>query len=120
MLGRMEEYFAENARVSVAAMLQVLGESCMYKSRVTYKNVRFVRILAEAPGKRYKDSIEDFEVFRRMSPHMRPALRTRGIDDFKTAMKFVEGMKETTGLNEYSLNDLIIYTCLQDRVVFDA
>ena len=41
-------------------------------------------------------------------------------DQFKTAMKFVEGMKETTGLKEYSLNDFIIYTCLLDGVVFDG
>ena len=51
---------------------------------------------------------------------MRSALKSRGIDDFKTAMKFVEGMKETTGLKEYSLNDFIIYTCLLDEVVFDG
>ena len=50
---------------------------------------------------------------------MRSALQSRGIDDFKTAMKFVEGMKEEIGLPEYSLNDLVIYTCLLDRAVFD-
>ena len=46
-------------------------------------------------------------------------MKSRGIDDFKVAMKFVEGMKETTGVKEYSLNDFIIYTCLLDEVVFD-
>ena len=50
---------------------------------------------------------------------MRSALKYRGIDDFKTAMKFVVGMQAETGLPRYSLNDLIIYTCLLDRVVFD-
>ena len=60
-----------------------------------------------------------FEVFKRMSPRMRSALKSRGIDDFKTAMKFVNGMKATTGLDDYSLNDFIIYTCLLDDVVFD-
>ena len=119
MLARMQEYFQANARVSVAAMLKVVGNSCIYTSCVTYKNVRCVRILAEAAGRPLRDCREDFAVFRRMSPHMRSALKSRGIDDYKTAMKFVEGMKEETGLTQYSLNDLIIYTCLLDRVVFD-
>ena len=119
MLGRMEVYFAQNASVSVAAMLKVLRQSCIYKSKPTYKNVRCVRILAEAAGKKLKDCPEDFEVFSRMSRHMRSALKSRGMDDFKTAMKFVEGMKQTTGLKEYSLHDFIIYTCLLDEVVFD-
>ena len=119
MLTRILEYFEANATVSFAAMLKVLGESCIYTSRVIYKNVRCVRILAEAAGKRLSDCVEDFEVFKRMSPHMRSAFRTRGIADFKTAMKFVEGMKAEIGLPGYSLNDLVIYTCLLDRVVFD-
>ena len=119
MLTRMQVYFQGNARVSVAAMLKVVGNSCIYTSAVTYKNVRCVRILAEAAGKPLRDCLDDFEVFRRMSPHMRSSLQCRGIGDFKTAMKFVEGMKATTGLTQYSLNDLIIYTCLLDRVVFD-
>ena len=51
MLTRMLEYFQANARVSVAAMLKVVGNSCIYTSRVTYKNVRCVRILAEAAGR---------------------------------------------------------------------
>ena len=46
----------------------------------------------------FRDCIEDFQVFRRMSPHMRSSLLSRGIDDFKTAMKFLEGMNATTGL----------------------
>ena len=83
------------------------------------KAERLDREEKEAARKVLKDWIEDFPVFRRMSPHMRSALKSRGIDDFKTAMKFVEGMKETTGLPDYSLNDLIIYTCLLDKVVFD-
>ena len=119
MLTRMQVYFQGNARVSVAAMLKVVGNLCIYTSAVTYKNVRCVRILAEAAGKPLRDCRDDFEVFRRMSPHMRSSLLCRGIDDFKTAMKFVEGMKATTGLTQYSLNDLIIYTRLLDRVVFD-
>ena len=44
----MQVYFAEKARVSVAAMVQVVGKSSIYKSAVAYKNVRCVRILAEA------------------------------------------------------------------------
>ena len=119
MLTRMQVYFQANATVSVAAMLKVVGNSCIYTSRVTCKNVRCVRILAEAAGRPLRDCREDFAVFRRMSPHMRSALQSRGIDDYKTAMKFVEGMKEETGLTRYCLNDLIIYTCLLDRVVFD-
>ena len=119
MLTRMREYFQANATVSVAAMLKVVGNSCISTSRATYKNVRCVRILAEAAGRLLRDCREDFEVFRRMSPHMRCALQPRGMDDYKTAMKFVEGMKEETGLTQYSHKDLIIYTCLLDRVVFD-
>jgi len=85
----------------------------------TYKNVRCVRILAAAAGKVLQDCREDFEVSKRMSSHMRSALDRRGINDYKTAMKFVEGMKALTGLTMYSLNDFIIYTCLLDKVVFD-
>ena len=54
-----------------------------------------------------------------MSPRMRSALKSRGIDDFKTALKFVNVMKETTDLKEYPLNGLIVYTCLLGNVVFD-
>ena len=119
MLTRMQDYFKANARVSLAAMLKVFGDSGVYTSRVFYKNVRCVRILAEAAGKPLRDCEEDFAVFQRMSAHMRTALKYRGIDDYKTAMKFVVGMRAETGLTQYSLNDLIIYTCLLDRVVFD-
>ena len=61
-----------------------------------------------------------FKYFQRMSPRMRSALKSSGIDDFKTAMDFVEGMKETTGLKEYSLSEFIRCTCLLDGVVFDG
>ena len=54
-----------------------------------------------------------------MSPHMRTSLKDAGIEDYKTAKKFVEGMKKITGLQTYCINDLIIYTCLLDRVVLD-
>ena len=119
MLDRMQGYFAANDAVSLAAMLKVLGKSCIYKSTVSYKSVRGVRILAEAAGKVLKDCPEDYNVFKKMTSHMKHALKKRGLDDYKTCMKFVEGMKETTDLEEYTINDLIIYTCLLDRVVFD-
>ena len=79
MLGRIEEYFAENVSVSVAAMLEVFGQSCIYKSTPTYKNVRCCRILAEGARKGFMDCIEDFGVFERMSPHMTSTLTSRGI-----------------------------------------
>ena len=119
MLDRMQEYFTENNTVSLAAMLKVLGKSCLYKSIVSYKSVRGVRILAEAAGKVLKDCPEDLVVFRKMTAHMKHALKKRGLDDYKTCMKFVDGMKDATNLSEYTLNDLIIYTCLLDRGVFD-
>ena len=119
MLNRMEVYFAANDTVSLAAMLKVLGKSCLCKSIVSYKSVRGVRIIAEAAGKVLKDCPEDLVVFRKMSTHMKYALKRRGLDDYKTCMKFVDGMKDTVNLSEYTLNDLIIYTCLLDRVVFD-
>ena len=119
MLTCMQDYFKANARVSLSAMLQIFGDTGVYTSRVIYKNVRCARILAEAAGKPLCDSEEDFHVFQRMSPHMRTSLKYRGIDDFKTAMKFVVGMREETGLAQYDLNDLIIYTCLMGGVVFD-
>ena len=119
MLDRMQEYFAVNNTVSLAAMLKVLGKTCLYKSIVSYKSVRGVRILAEAAGKVLKDCPEDLDVFRKMTAHMKYALKKRGLDDYKTCMKFVDGMKEVINLSEYTLNDLIIYTCLLDRVVFD-
>jgi hypothetical protein len=119
MLDRMMEYFASNNTVSLAAMLKVLGKTCIYKSVVSYKSVRGVRILAEAAGKVMKDCPEDLDVFRKMTSHMKYALKKRGLNDYKTCAKFVEGMKETTHLPEYTLNDLIIYTCLLDKVVFD-
>jgi hypothetical protein len=119
MLTCMQVYFKANARVSLSAMLQIFGDTGVYTSRVIYKNVRCARILAEAAGKPLRDSEEDFHVFQRMSAHMRTTLKYRGIDDFKTAMKFVVGMREETGLAQYDLNDLIIYTCLMGGVVFD-
>ena len=67
MLDRMEVYFARNDCVSVAVMLELFGKSCIYTSNRAYKNIRCCRILAEAPGKRCKDCVEDFEVFKRMS-----------------------------------------------------
>ena len=100
-------------------MLDVFGNQGLYTSKPTYKNVRCCRILTEAAGKRFRDCIEDFDVLRRMSPHIKSALATRGIDDYKVACKFVTGMQEVTGNNKYCLNDLIIYTCLLDNIVFD-
>ena len=61
MLDRMEVYFAENATVSVAVMLKVFGKSCIYTSKITYKNVRCCRILAEASRKGFKDCMKMFE-----------------------------------------------------------
>ena len=93
MLDRMQGYFAANDAVSLAAMLKVLGKTCIYKSTVSYKSVRGVRILAEAAGKVLKDCPEDYNVFKKMTAHMKLALKKRGLDDYKTCMKFVEGMK---------------------------
>ena len=120
MLGRVQDYFAGKATVSVSAMLSVIGQAGIYGERVSYKNVRLCRILAEAGGKKFKDCSEDFGVFQRMSPHLREALKLYGIADFQVSMKFVKGMKAVTGLDAYCLNDLIIYTCLLGDVVFDA
>ena len=50
VLTRMQVYFQANARVSVAAMLKVLGNSCIYTSSVTYKNVRVCVSLQKLPG----------------------------------------------------------------------
>ena len=119
MLENIKVYFRTTKTVSMAVMLGLFGHSCMYTKTPTYKNVRCCRILAEAGRKRFKDCIEDFEVYKRMSSHMRNALKSRGIDDFEVAMKFVKGMQETIGLKTYSMNDLIIYTCLLDGAVFD-
>ena len=69
-------------------------------------------------GKRFQDCAQDFAVFRRMSPRMRTVLKARGVDDFKTVKKFIDGMKQTTGLSEYCLNDFIIYSCLLDETIF--
>lgn len=119
MLERIRVYFSTTKKVSMAVMLALFGHSCMYTKTPTYKNVRCCRILAEARRKKFKDCIEDFEVYKRMSPHMRKALKSKGIDDFEVAMKFVKGMQETIELKTYSLNDLIIYTCLLDEKVYD-
>ena len=118
MLDRMEAYFAQNPNVSVAAMLKVLGKSRIYNKVPHYKNIRCCRILAEASGKRFQDCAQDFAVFRRMSPRMRTVLKARGVDDFKTVKKFIDGMKQTTGLSAYCLNDFIIYSCLLDETIF--
>ena len=120
MLGRVQDYFAGKATVSVSAMLSVIGQAGIYGGLVSYKNVRLCRILAEAGGKKFKDCSEDFGVFQRMSPHLREAVKLYGIADFQVSMKFVKGMKAVTGLDGYGLNDLIIYTCLLGDVVFDA
>ena len=120
MLGRIQEYFESNKKVSVSAMLAVMGKSSIYGNVPNYKNVRCCRILAEAARKKFNDCSEDFDVFQRMSPHLRQALKSHGICDFTTAMKFVKGMQEITGLPGYCLNDFIIFTCLLDDVVFDG
>ena len=112
-------YFRTTRSVSVAVMLGLFGHSCMYTKTPTYKNVRCCRILAEAGRKRFKDCIEDFEVYKSMSAHMRNALKRKGIDDFDVAMKFVKGMQDAIKLKTYSMNDLIIYTCLLDKTVYD-
>ena len=38
-------------------------------------------------SKGWKDCIDYFQVFKLMSPHMWSALKSRGIDEFKTAIK---------------------------------
>ena len=119
MLKRIHEYFRGRRDVSLAAMLEIFGDSGVYTSRVIYKNVRCARILAEAAGKPLSDCEEDFKVFQRMSAHMRSTLTYRGLVDFKTAMKFVVGMRAATGLPQYGLNDLIIYTCLMGGMEFE-
>ena len=119
MLKRIHDYFSGRRDVTLAAMLPIFGDTGVYTSRVIYKNVRCARILADAAGKPLADAEEDFKVFQRMSAHMRSTLTYRGIVDFKTAMKFVVGMRAATGLAQYGLNDLIIYTCLMGGVVFD-
>ena len=119
LMSRVEAYFAANARVSVVSMLKVFGKSCMYTCSPSYKNVRCCRILAEAFSKRFIDCVEDFKIFKRMSLHMTQTLKEWGISDFDTAMKFVDGMKDTCGLPTYSLNDFIIYTCRMSSSVFE-
>ena len=119
LMSQVEAYFAANAQVSVSSMLKLFGKSCIYSSSPTYKNVRCCRILAEAFSKRFIDCTEDFSIYKRMSIHMADTLKEWGIADFATAMKFVQGMKDTIGLTTYSLNDFIIYTCLMSSHVFD-
>ena len=119
MLMRALEYFVENKVVSVAKLLETFGKSCIYTKVPTYKNVRCCRILIEHAGKDFRGSIEDFQVFSKMSPRLGIALKSRGIVDYDTASRFVKGMQQVTGLKKYCLNDLIVYTCLLDRVVFD-
>ena len=77
MLARMEVYFAENASVSVAAMLKVFGNSCVYENKPTYKNVRCCRILAEAVGKGFKDCIA--RPLQATSGQARPGRRIWGV-----------------------------------------
>ena len=68
-------------------------------------------------GNVFSNCSQDFQVYRQMSPGMRRALRAHGLDDFTTAMKFVKTMQAVSGLSQYSLNDLIIYTCLLKKSV---
>ena len=85
-------------------MLEKFDKHGVYQQVVSYKSVRCCRILPEAAGKRFKDCIEDFEVFKGMSPHMRTVLGERGTADFKTCMKFVEALKGETGLRQATTN----------------
>ena len=99
-------------------MLKILGTTSMYTKTPTYQNVRCCRVLAEVAGKVFADCEEDIKVFKRMSPRMRSCLQSRGIADYVTTMRFVKGMQQI--LAQYTINDLIIYTCLLDEVVFDT
>jgi len=113
----MAAYLQKPGKVSIVVMLKILGESAssVFSGKTTYKNVRICRIMAVTAQKEFQNSPQDWNVFSRMSPHLRSALKRRGITTYELAIQFAEAISNVIGMPSYTLNDFSIYTCLLDR-----
>jgi hypothetical protein len=117
MCAAMAAYLQKPGKVSIVVMLKILGESAssVFSGKTTYKNVRICRIMAVTAQKEFQNSPQDWNVFSRMSPHLRSALKRRGITTYELAIQFAEAISNVIGMPSYTLNDFSIYTCLLDR-----
>ena len=117
MCAAMVLHLQRRGTISSADMLKTLGEcdSTVIGDQPTYKNVRICRIMAVTAQKEFQNSPQDWNVFSRMSPHLRSALKRRGITTYELAIQFAEAISNVIGMPSYTLNDFSIYTCLLDR-----
>ena len=80
---------------------------------VTYGILRFVRLLVQAYGLRFKDTERDYWYLYRCSAHVKNVYNKLGIgDNYRVAISCRDGLRTRTGNPHYSLSDLTCYVCL--------
>ena len=110
----MTVYFNDNSVVSISDMLRILGdaECSVFGSAKAYKNIRCCRFLAAAAGRTFESNEADWRIFSTMSPHVSAVVTQLGLRDYKYALKFMRAIGTELRLTTYSINDLVIFSCL--------
>ena len=78
----------------------------------SYACVRTMRALAFMLGAPHEDGSGDWELYRNMSTRVQQTLKGRGLWTFEEARGFRDGLRGRLGEPDYSLGDLVCYTCL--------
>ena len=76
--------------------------------------MRFIRALVHTSDCKFADTDVDWQILRRMSPHVSDAVKSFGIQryDDALAMRNAVRKKAPKVRGGYSLSDLVIYICL--------
>ena len=103
--------------ISVARIMDVMEDAGFgrYHGQVTHTTVRFARSIVLADRREHADSVDDWRVLRSMSAHVRNRIRRWAIWEYNTAIRFRDGMRDILSQSNYSLLDLVVYTCLMPR-----
>ena len=80
--------------------------------RWTYGHIRICRLFMYAVDIDTTDTVEDWPVCRRWSPHVSKAFRDFNIHTYDDALAARDFLREVIGMPEYSFSDLTAYLCL--------
>ena len=108
--------------VSIAELRWELCQAQLqsYGATSNYAAVRFCRGLICAMGCQFKDGLEDWEVWRNMSKHVRQVVQDYGLEDYTVAIRIRDALRKRLAKAQYSLGDLICYLCLANLVSEDS
>ncbi len=117
---RMLKYFDGRKNVSMASLLGILGEFCslVFDGSVCYKNVRCCRLMTLGAGNTFASGELEWEVYRRMSIHVKSTLIALGIFDWYYAEQFIDGLGDLLSMR-YTANDFVIFICLAKGITHD-